>query len=117
MRPTRCFNHQAAVVEFREARIPVSLQNSTEVSEMLLRMLASAIGTIREPDRRRALTGGWPLVAYIAVKDPDRDAHAGGIKVAARLVLGLGDGGKHAGRRRRHDPRVDDIQDGDRPIE
>ena len=58
MSPTRRFKHQAAVVEFREARIPVGLQNPAEVGEMLLRMLALAIGTIREADRRRDLTGG-----------------------------------------------------------
>src|SRR5664279_6401004 len=65
MSPARRFKHQAIGVDFRKARKCVGLQNATEVCQMLLRVLAVAIGAVSEPDRRRDITRGWSLIAHI----------------------------------------------------
>ncbi|VWC96059.1 hypothetical protein BCO19218_02226 [Burkholderia contaminans] len=50
---TRGFSDAVTVMQLGLARERVGLQHTGEVSEMLLRMLAAAIGRVGKPDRRR----------------------------------------------------------------
>ena len=89
MSPARRFKHQAIGVDLRKARICVGLQNSTEVCQMLLRVLTVAIGAVSEPDRRRDITRGWSLIAHIRPQPGGLGLAASGCQYRKRRIVGV----------------------------
>jgi len=56
-------------------------------------MLAFAIGAKSEPDRRRDLTGSWPLVAHVRPQPAGLGFAAPGCKHRKRRIVGVHDVG------------------------
>ena len=95
MGPAGSFDDVAAAVDFRESRIAVGLQNAVKVTQMLLRVLSVAIGTVREPNCRRGLARRRPLVAHIRPQPPGLGFSAARSKHRNRRIVCVDDiGGK-----------------------
>src|SRR5579863_10389553 len=65
MRPTRGLDDLSRLVEFVEARVPISLQDAAIVLQMTCRMFAPAIRRVSEPHRRRRVVSSRTIVPNI----------------------------------------------------
>ena len=68
--PAGNFIDRAIAVEMMEPGIGVGLQAALEVLQMLPWMLALAILRVREPDSRRSIFAGGPVIAHISPETP-----------------------------------------------
>lgn len=93
MRPASGLLDRAVGVERREAGKGIGLEDTLEVFEVSLRVLASAIGRVREPDRRRRRIGTGAVVAHVGPQPPGLGLSLAWCKDRNRRVVGMQLGG------------------------
>ena len=89
MRPASDFINGAIAVQMMEPCIGVRLQAALEVLQMLPRMLALAILRVREPDSRRGIFTGGPVVAHIGPETAGLGLAAARRKHRHRCIVGV----------------------------
>ena len=89
MRPAGDFINGAIAVQMMEPCIGVRLKAALEVLQMLPRMLALAILRVREPDGRRGIFPGGPVVTHISPESSSLGLAAARRKHRHRRIVGV----------------------------